>query len=112
MFIAKQYTDQFRADALDLLERTDRSLPAVARDLGVSPQCLRNWYNAAQMAKKKKPSRQRRSTRSASSEPASAEAEMKRLERELAAARKEIEELKTDREILKKAAAFFAKESE
>jgi transposase len=35
-----------------------------------------------------------------------------RLERELDRLRKENESLKTDREILKKAAAFFAKESE
>jgi transposase-like protein len=35
-----------------------------------------------------------------------------RLERELAAANKEIDSLRMDREILKKAAAFFAKESE
>ena len=38
--------------------------------------------------------------------------QVRRLERELAAARKEIEDLKTDRAILKKAAAFFAKENE
>jgi cell division protein FtsB len=34
-----------------------------------------------------------------------------RLERENAALRKEVDDLKLDKEILKKAAAFFAKES-
>jgi hypothetical protein len=37
---------------------------------------------------------------------------IRRLEVQLAAARREVESLKTDKEILKKAAAFFAKESE
>ncbi len=45
-------------------------------------------------------------------ERVSSKDQIRALERELAAARKEIEDLKTDRDILKKAAAFFAKESE
>ena len=40
------------------------------------------------------------------------EAKIARLERELAAARHQISSLETDRAILKKAAAFFAKESD
>jgi transposase len=41
-----------------------------------------------------------------------AEQKLARLERENTALRKEVESLRTDREILKKAAAFFVKESE
>ncbi len=47
------YTPEFQADALALLARTDRSLNAVARDLGISCGSLRSWYQKAEMAKKK-----------------------------------------------------------
>ena len=108
------YTPEFRADALALLERTDRSLNEVARDLGISCGALRGWYQHAEMAKKKKLKPQLHSAPPAADgvERESTKDQVRRLERELAAARKEIEDLKTDRAILKKAAAFFAKESE
>ena len=107
------YTPEFRADALALLERTDRSLNEVARDLGISCGALRGWYQQAEMAKKKKLKPQASTPPAADGvERESTKDQVRRLERELAAARKEIEDLKTDRAILKKAAAFFAKESE
>ncbi len=107
------YTPEFKADALELLGRTDRSIPTVARDLGIASTTLRSWYLTAEMAKKK-PKKPRTNTESPSDavERESAKEQVRRLERELTAARKEIEDLKTDRAILKKAAAFFAKESE
>ena len=111
------YTIEFRNDAVALLERTDRSLAEVATDLGVSKFSLRSWYNAARMAKKKtkrtspqtKPAVFVQSTQASEEAP---EAEVERLRRELKEAQKRINELETDRAILKKAAAFFAKESE
>ena len=107
------YTKEFRADALALLERTDRSLNEVARDLGISCGALRSWYQMAEMAKKKSKKPQADAPPTAGgAERESAKEQVRRLERELAAAHKEIEDLKTDRAILKKAAAFFAKESE
>jgi transposase len=107
------YTAEFRADALDLLARTDRSLNMVARDLGISCTALRSWYQTAEMAKKKPKKPPATATPSTDTvERESAKEQIRRLERELAAARREIDDLKTDRAILKKAAAFFAKESE
>jgi transposase len=113
MRVKPLYDETFRREALALLQRTDRSLPQVARDLGLVPQTLRNWYNASMV--KKEPKR-------ATGQPAklpvsdptaeSSEAKVARLERENAYLRKENEDLKVDRAILKKAAAFFAKESE
>lgn len=114
MRIRPTYTAEFRADALELLARTDRSINQVARDLGVANTTLRAWYQSAEMAKKKpkKPHATAAPTATDAAERESAKEQIRRLERELATARKEIEDLKTDRAILKKAAAFFAKESE
>ena len=109
-----RYTTQFKADAVELLERTDRSLAEVAQDLGVSVTGLRSWYKTAQMSKKK-PKRASRSTVAGSIEPVAAEPlenEVEQLRRELKQAHKRIADLEMDRDILKKAAAFFAKESE
>ena len=110
MRVLPRYTDEFKSDAVDLLERSGRSLPAVARDLGVSVGSLRTWYKDAVMAKKKRP----KAPGAASLPPAaeSADDENRRLKSELATAKRRIDELEEDRAILKKAAAFFAKESE
>jgi transposase len=109
-----RYTDEFKADAVDLVERSERSIPEVARDLGVSIFSLRSWYKAAQMAKKKPKRKNPAPARSAIVAPKdeSLEDENRRLKRELASAQRKIDGLEMDREILKKAAAFFAKESE
>jgi transposase len=110
--VKNQYDEAFREEALALLERSARSLPQVAADLGIGPSTLRYWYNSAVAKKgKKRPARERVPMVEDPSKE-TAEAKVARLERENERLRKENEELKGDREILKKAAAFFAKESE
>jgi transposase len=104
------YTAEFKADAVELLHTTERTLGQVAKDLGVSYWSLREWYRKAEMAKKQKVGAVPRRPRPAAEE--TAEQRLLRLEREVATLRKENESLKMDREILKKAAAFFAKENE
>ena len=104
---ARTYTEQFRTDAVAMCERQDRSIRQVAADLGVSHWTLRDWLRrkeVAQMAKTAPPE----------PIPAKESLEQKsaRLEREVERLRKQNERLQMDREILKKAAAFFAKESE
>jgi transposase len=108
-----KYTPEFRDDAVKLLSRTKRSLPDVARDLGVSVGTLRNWYNDEVSKKKPKraPSKSSQSPVLAD-EVESPKEKIRRLERELSTAHRRIEGLEEDREILKKAAAFFVKESE
>jgi transposase-like protein len=103
----KKYTPEFRTEAVALLERDDRTIQQVADDLGVSYNTLSYWYKAASMAKKRK--------KRAAATSGAAETEkqkLARLERENATLRRENESLKMDRAILKKAAAFFAKENE
>jgi transposase len=106
----RKFTDPFVQDAVALMERTDRSFPEVAAGLGITAVTLRRWYNE-HVAKKKKPAR-RREVPSVITEAETPEGKVARLERENAALRKQVENLETDRSILKKAAAFFARESE
>ena len=37
------YPEPFRREAVELLRRSGKSVPVLARELGVSPQSLRNW---------------------------------------------------------------------
>jgi transposase len=108
----RSYDDSFKADAVALLERSGRSLSSVAQSLGVSYSTLRYWYNGGMAKKGKKPSRQAAKVPVVDPLKETTEQKLARLERENAALRKRNEELEMDRAILKKAAAFFAKESE
>jgi transposase len=107
----KRYDESFREGALALLERSDRTMNGLAADLGVPVATLRYWYKA-KMAKKKVQARsaEKRSRREPDAE--TPEQKIARLEAENSVLRKKNDELEMDRAILKKAAAFFAKESE
>ena len=88
------FSDEFRREAVRLLKSSGRSAPELARELGVSVQSLRNW-------------RFRFGDDGERADPLAAE-EREELER----LRRENRILAEEREILRKAAAFFAKESE
>jgi transposase len=106
--VLRQYDDTFRQEAVALLKRTDRTLGAVAKDLGIPEHTLRYWYNV-DMGKKRKRSRRE----GAPVDPAeTVEEKLARLQRENARLQKKLGELELDRAILKKAVAFFAKENE
>ncbi len=85
------YPEEFRREAVRLLRRGDRTIPELARDLGCSPQSLRNWSKQTDLDEG------RRGDGLTSDE----REELKRL-------RRENRILAEEREILKKAAAFFA----
>jgi DNA-directed RNA polymerase delta subunit len=82
----------------------------VAVDLGVSEWSLRQWYNGSEVPKKSR--KQRKAETAAQLGKESSEQKATRLERENQTLRKENDSLRMDREILKKTAAFFVKESE
>ena len=86
------YTDEFKREAVKLLRTGERTIPQLARDLGVSPQSLRNWSNQLDVDEGR-----------AEGLSSAEREELKRL-------RRENRVLCEEREILKKAAAFFAKE--
>lgn len=110
MRVVRRYTESFRADAVALVRQQDRSLRQVSEDLGVSHWTLRDWYRADEMANKKG-KRLNQGSAQGSSTAETAEQKLERLERENNRLRKQVERLEEDRAILKKAAAFFAKES-
>ena len=105
----RQYTAEFRADALAMLDQSDRSIPDVAEALGISLHTLKYWRKLQLMKRKKKPAA---TTSSVPPDKETLEQKIARLERENAQLKKTNAQLEMDREILKKAAAFFAKESE
>jgi transposase len=105
-----RYSDDFRTDALNLIRRGDRSFRQLAADLGVNSWTLRHWWTNDQMAKRKRSSTP--SSDEAASSNETSEQKLARLELENRRLVRENEQLRMDREILKKAAAFFAKESE
>ena len=110
MRVTTQYDENFRIDAVALVRKGGRSINVIARDLGVNHWTLRGWCRREAMAKRKKAARAAPTPEPSGKEDA--RQKLKRLERENEKLRKENESLRTDREILKKAAAFFAKESE
>ena len=109
----RNYDSNFIDDAIALYERSNNRFVEVSDRLGIPANTLRYWYYDRVGKGKKKPKHRR-----AGEVPSvilgdeTPEAKIARLERELAAARQQIASLETDRAILKKAAAFFAKESE
>jgi transposase len=92
--LRRVFTDDFKAQAVSLSETLGRT--GAARKLGISVKSLENWVAAA-----RKTPVSRASPRRAVSE----------MEAELSRLRAENELLKMERDILKKATAFFAKES-
>jgi transposase len=93
----KRYTTEFKQEAVRLLNSDPRSGREIARELGVQQAMLYRWQRELQGGPKAIGS-------AAEALSASEREELRRL-------RKENDQLRMEREILKKATAFFAKES-
>jgi transposase len=87
------YTLEFRREAVRLLHSSGRPVPQLAAELGVSSQSLRNWRRQIEVDEGK-----------AQGLTSDERDELRRL-------RRENKILAEEREILKKAAAFFVSES-
>lgn len=92
-----RYPDAFRAEAVDLVRAGEDSLPQIARDLGINDQTLRTWVKRAEIDTGRDASDGLTTT-------TDERAELVRL-------RRENRVLQQEKEILKKAAAWFAKET-
>jgi len=90
----RKYTQEFKDSAVKLVTEQGYHLSEASRNLGVNISVLRRWINATVTGGSK----------------ASVLAKDE-LQAELVRLRKENHRLKLEREILKKAAVFFAKES-
>ena len=90
----RSFTEDFKAGAVSLVLDEGKSVAQAARDLDLTVSALRNWVERARADRTK-----------GRTGLTTAERE------ELSTLRKKVRELQMERDILKKAAAFFAKES-
>lgn len=91
----RQYTDEFKAEAVRLVRDSARPVAHVARDLGIADHLLYRWRAEHQQAESHGHTRQ----------------SMRAEQEELTQLRRENAVLKQERDFLRRAAAFFAKES-
>ncbi len=86
----RRFTKEFKAETVKLVKQSDRSMSDIARELGISAKSVGEWVRNAADSNESMSEDER--------------AELKRL-------RKENSELRMEKEILRKATAFFARES-
>ena len=92
----RKFTPEFKGEVVELCLRGDRSIGQVSRDLDLTETAVREWVRQAKVDAGRGP------------DGALTTSEKEKLRR----LRRENRQLREDREILKKAAAFFAKENE
>lgn len=96
MTIRKTYSIEFRSEAVKLVLEQGMTQGEAAKRLGISKGTLANWVAAAKAGGEK---------------PAPGARSVSELEAENARLRKELAEARVERDILKKATAYFARES-
>jgi transposase-like protein len=92
----RAFTPEFKADAVKLVLAGGRTVAQVAKDLDLTETALRAWVRQAE----------------ADATQGTPETLATEERTELARLRREVKQLRLEREILKAAATFFAKESE
>lgn len=98
----RSFTDEFKREAVALLQTSGRPLMQIASELGIQPSMLRNWRNA--IAGVPAGGSQRPNTQAVPPQagmPGEQTAEIARL-------RREVERLRMERDILKKTIAIFS----
>jgi transposase len=91
----RRFTAEFKREAVKLALQPSATVTKIALDLGLHPNMLRNWVKQFSSGKWE--------TKAGATLKSEQQAELERLRRELA-------KVKTERDILKKAMAYFAKE--
>jgi len=92
----EDFSAEYKAETVRLVQRSGKGIGQMALELGIGETALRRWVKQAEVEAGRGP-----------------EGALKRTEREeLVELRRENRRLRLEREILKKATAFFAKESE
>ena len=90
----RSYTPEFKYEAVRLITEEGRSIAEVSRNLGINATMLGRWKRESE-----------------EEEAFPGKGRMKAMEEELRRLQRENWQLKMDREILKRAAAFFARET-
>ena len=96
----RKYSQEFKLEALELLQRGDKSAGQIERELGITPGLLVKWKARYQIVTK-----EGHSPEIGPSDMEAAKAEIRRLQRELA-------NMEEERDILKKALYIFSRKSE
>jgi len=91
----RSFTKAYKAEVVELMRRSGRSIGAIAKELDLTETAVRAWVRQAEV--------------DAGQGPVGALTTAER--EELAQLRRRVKTLEMEREILKKATAFFAKES-
>lgn len=89
----RAFTDSFKAEVVELCRKGDRSVAEVARELDLTETAVRRWVHQAEI--------------DAGQQPGLTSSEHEELVR----LRKEVRVLRDERDILKRATAFFAREA-
>jgi transposase len=97
----RSFTDEFKREAVALLQSSGRPLMQIAHELGIQPSMLRNWRNAVGVpaGASRRPDTQAAPPQAGG--PGDQSAEIARL-------RREVERLRMERDILKKTVAIFS----
>jgi transposase len=91
------YTKELREEAVKLVTEGGLSIPEVGRRLSIASSTLRYWVQANREGKLKEVGKHQKP--------------LSEMEMELARVKRELAEVRMERDLLKKAAAYFAKES-
>jgi len=97
----RSFTDEFKREAIALLQSSGRPLMQIAGELGIQPSMLRNWRNAVRVLAGASSRPGTQATPPQAGSPAHQSAEIARL-------RREVERLRMERDILKKTVAIFS----
>ena len=92
----RSFSSEFKQDAVDLIVKQGYSFKAAAEAVGVEVRTLRDWHEKF----------------APPAEPCADDATVEELKNENKRLRKQLQRAEMEREILKKATAYFAKESQ
>ena len=91
----KRFTKEQKAEAVQMVRESGNSVAVIAHDLGIHENTLRKWYRQAELDEGRGPSDELTT---------SEKAEIRKLKRE-------VRRLRMERDFLKKATSFFAREN-